>query len=243
MFANAYSSTPSLNRNRSGLHLADDTLFDFKNHYMVSQDGYEVRVLDNANPLRTRAHDLVARLYLERGLIPPRQSEVERQGDRTVVALAGAQVIGALTVGVDDDRNLLADTLYKAQIDVMRDEGARLCELTRLAMEPTIESGNLLTTIFTLGFIVGRFMLGATDALIEVNPRHASYYSRRFGYRIAGPERICPRVSAPAVLMHASLTEAEAQIHQDGGKRYRCSPSLRAMLLERANARALLTAL
>ncbi|TEX49967.1 MAG: hypothetical protein CFR70_00705 [Rhodocyclaceae bacterium] len=45
-------------------------------------------------------------------------------------------------------------------------------------------------------------VFGCSDAVIEVNRRHAGFYSRRFGHARIGDEKLCPRVDAPAVLMH-----------------------------------------
>ena len=59
----------------------------------------------------------------------------------------------------------------------------------------------VLGTLFHLAYIHGRLIRGATDLVIEVHPRHASFYRRMLGFRIIGAERICPRVDAPAVLM------------------------------------------
>jgi hypothetical protein len=52
----------------------------------------------------------------------------------------------------------------------------------------------------------------ATDVLIEVNPRHEAYYRRIFGFARAGREWICPRVNAPAVLMHLDVTNLEERL-------------------------------
>ena len=39
--------------------------------------------------------------------------------------------------------------------------------------------------------------------VIEVNPRHVRYYERMLGFEVIGPERMNPRVEAPAVLLRS----------------------------------------
>lgn len=202
--------------------------------FQLSQDDCDIAVLEPHDPLRTHADKLIAALYAAKGLAVPVAPSMPARQERTVVARRDNLVVGTLTVGLDGNDGLLADALYGEQLDTVRQQGGRLCELTRFAIDPAANSSALMNAIFSLGFLVGRLMHDMTDAVIEVHPRHATYYGRRFGYRIAGPERICPRVGAPAVLMHVSLLEAEAQIRQDGGRRYACSQELLARLFANA---------
>ena len=48
-----------------------------------------------------------------------------------------------------------------------------------------------------------------TDILVEVNPRHATFYRKVFGFVVAGAETICPRVNAPAVLLRLDLIDLD----------------------------------
>ena len=57
-----------------------------------------------------------------------------------------------------------------------------------------------------------------TDLFIEVHPRHAGFYRRLLGYKVAGPERICPRVGAPAVLMHLGQHQLDTLIERHAGR-------------------------
>ena len=67
--------------------------------------------------------------------------------------------------------------------------------------------------------VYARRLHDKTDLLVEVNPRHVRFYERMLGFRQSGPERHCPRVDAPAVLMWLHLTHAQEQIAQYGGRR------------------------
>jgi hypothetical protein len=86
-------------------------------------------------------------------------------------------------------------------------------------MDPTLSTPEVMATVFHLCFIIARQIHRMTDIFVEVHPRHSGFYRRMMGYRVVGPERICPRVGAPAVLMQLSLEHAEQEIHRLGGGR------------------------
>jgi hypothetical protein len=189
--------------------------------FSVTRDGFHVRLADHKlDALKTKISTLVHRMYSWRGLdthTPEMQSQ--RPGQTTLVACKGDLLFGTATVGVDSGHGLLADTLYRPQIDEARRKGARVCEVTRLAMDPSHSSPEVLATIFHLTFIITRVINNMTDLFMEVHPRHTGFYRRMMGCRIAGPELTCPRVGAPAVLMRLSLEHAEEQIQRLGGNK------------------------
>lgn len=230
MFADAFTSAPTSGRRNTTPRASEAFEPDAHVDLAISRNGFEVCVTEEDSPLLLKANALVAEIYRSSGLDPAATRWPSPAREKTVVAHRGGHVVGTLTVGADTGGGLLADALYRPQLDLLRADGAQLCELTRFAVAQEIESPQLMTTIFTLGFIAGRYLHRATDAVIEVNPRHASYYTRRFGYRVIGPETRCPRVGAPAVLMHVSLTTAERLLAQFGGARYRCSPAITAIV-------------
>lgn len=187
--------------------------------FAMTRDGYHVRLADRrAEGVGTRIGQLVHRMYSWRGLETGSPTAyTERPGQTTLVACKGDLLFGTLTVGVDSSQGLLADTLYRAEIDEARNSGARVCEVTRLAMDPAHSSPEVLASIFHLAFMITRLIHDMTDLFVEVHPRHTAFYRRMMGYKVAGPERICPRVGAPAVLMRLSLAHAEQEIRRIGG--------------------------
>ena len=66
--------------------------------------------------------------------------------------------------------------------------------------------------MFNVAFLLARHLHRASDLVMEVNPRHVSYYLRMLGCKVAGAETICPRVGAPAVLLHLSLDHVQDEI-------------------------------
>ena len=72
-------------------------------------------------------------------------------------------------------------------------------------MTPDASSSQLLITLIQVAYQHATQDLGATDLVMEVNPRHAPYYRRLWGYRQLGELRQCQRVEAPAVLLHREV--------------------------------------
>jgi hypothetical protein len=122
-----------------------------------------------------------------------------------------------LTLGLDSPDGLVVDQLYKTETDQLRNKGRRVCDITRLAIDQDIKSKSVLAALFHLSFIYGHRIHGATDFLIEVNPRHAVFYQRMLGFEPYGTEKMCPRVDAPAVLLRLDLAHAEKEIRLYGG--------------------------
>ena len=176
--------------------------------------------VESADPIR---HEralrlLIERMYGWRGLSLVESVVATNSPDRiTLVASENGEVCGTMTLGLDGEKGMFADTLYPAELAALRSRGARLCELTRLAMDTRHNSREVLGALIHLVYIHARLIHRATDAVIEVHPRHAPFYRRMLGFRLIGEERICPRVDAPAVLMHLELGHMDDQIARFGG--------------------------
>jgi hypothetical protein len=126
-------------------------------------------------------------------------------------------VIGTVTVGVDSPSGLLADEVFKDEVDAYRARGRKVCELTKLAFDPTTRSKVALASLFHIIFVyVGR-VHQCTDAVIEVNPRHRRFYERMLGFEKHGPKKNNPRVNAPAYLLCVEAAYVEQQIQKMGG--------------------------
>lgn len=158
-----------------------------------------------ADPVqRARADALIDRLYTSRGYRREPPAPADEHSRLTLLASQAGQAVGTLTLNVDAEHGLLADALYRSEIDGFRRNGGRLCELTGFAVDRETRSRTLLATLFHLLYLAGRQLYRISDVLIEVNPRHRPFYESQLGFRIAGEARECPRVGAPAVLLHAT---------------------------------------
>ena len=186
--------------------------------FSIVRDDYHLRIVPKEGPLRQDVDRLIQRMYAWRGLHTDQSIAPDFHREQTTIAACkGDHVFGTLTVAVDVGHGLLADTLYRPQIDSARAKGAQVCEVTRLAMDPELGTPQALASLFHIGVIVARSVHGMSDCFVEVNPRHAPYYRRMMGYRLAGPNLTCPRVGAPAVLLQLSLAHAEQEAWRYGG--------------------------
>lgn len=149
---------------------------------------------------------LVERLYARRGYRTSAPAQQVESPHRVVFAGANrGQVIATITLGLDSPAGLLVDELYGPEVAVFRRMKRRICELSAFAVDPQYSSHGVLSALFYLAYLYGRTLHRVSDAVIEVNPRHAGFYERVFGFRRIGDVRQCPRVEAPAVLMHLDL--------------------------------------
>lgn len=164
---------------------------------------------------RESAGVLVKKMYATRGYkakIDPLHPE-----RITLVADVDQKVIGTLTIGLGRSAPLLAEQLYPNEIAELRNKGCQVCEYTRLAIDGQIRSQRVIASLFHIAYLYPRHLLGHTDAVIEVNPRHANFYCKMLGFTQIGPERICPRVNAPAVLLRVNFDYVAQQVLAVGG--------------------------
>ena len=183
---------------------------------VLERGGYRVHLADSSG--QWKAGMLVERMYSWRGYHTERPTTAPASASRiTLQATCGPHLFGTLTAGLDSKEGLLADALYPEEVDALRAMGCRLCEISKLAVDPQYGSKEVLASLFHLAYIYVHIIHKATDVLIEVNPRHAPFYQRRLGFQRIGEIRQCPRVAAPAVLLHIELSYMEAQIARHGG--------------------------
>lgn len=179
-------------------------------HFFAARAGYMVCMADSESQRREVA-GLVGRMYSWRGYQCESTAHLSEDPNRTVFQVRrGDRVIATLTLRMDSAAGLLADGLYGDEIELFRGMDGRLCELTGLAVAPDEDSPEVLRALFQAAYLVGHGHHGASDVFIEINPRHVSYY-RRIGFRAVGPLRTCPRVAAPAILMHLDLDDWEQE--------------------------------
>lgn len=184
----------------------------------VKQQEFKIRVA--ATEERTRSASLlIQKMYSWRGY---HAAEMQRDPNRiTLLAFGENKIVGTLTLGLDSPVGLLVDELYKPEVDSLRAQGRRVCEIIKLALDEGLSSKPVLAALFHISFIYGHNIHQGTDFVIEVNPRHVAFYRRMLGFELFGSERMCGRVNAPAVLLRLDLSYARLQIERLGGLRQR----------------------
>lgn len=182
---------------------------------VIEQKNFRIRLADTESG-RNSASMLINKMYAWRGYGSAHQ--VKASPSRiTLTASDKEKVIGTVTLGIDSEEGLLADEIFKPEIDARRNAGGKVCELTKLAFDPDIRSKFALASLFHIVFIYGRRMHNCTDVFIEVNPRHRRFYETMLGFKRQCEIRTNPRVNAPAVLLWVDIGYVEEQIRKYGG--------------------------
>ncbi|MCW2362057.1 MULTISPECIES: N-acyl amino acid synthase FeeM domain-containing protein [Sphingobium] len=191
----------------------------------------DVRLADRPD-LRQQAHDLLNRMYGWRGygmahLLPD-------NGDHQAVFTAALEdaVIATLTLTVDSPAGLSTDQTFRTELDALREApGARLCELTKFAVDPMTKSPSVLAGLFHVIFIYGMQRFDCTDLVIEVHPRHVRYYEAMLGFDRLGPPKMDESVSwwpkdTPVQLMRLKVCDVADQINRFAGRADKIGRSL-----------------
>ncbi|WP_280156259.1 hypothetical protein [Piscinibacter sp. XHJ-5] len=183
-----------------------------------SQRLFTIRAADSFG-YRSSASILIDRMYATRGyrtngLPQPAPNRI------TLTACEHDEVMGTITVGFDSPTGLNVDELFHEEVETLRRSDRQVCEFTKLAMDTLVRSKRVLASLFHVAYIYAHRVNRYQDLLIEVNPRHVRYYERMLGFVVRGPERMNPRVDAPAVLMSLDFAHAHAQIEKFGGRQH-----------------------
>jgi len=177
---------------------------------------FKLRLADSEDR-RSSASFLIQRRYAWRGYQVDK-IQTEEPSRITLAAHDDDGTAGTISVGLDSRDGLFVDELYRAEANRLRRDSRHLCEFTKLAVENGLRSRPLLAALFHLAFIYARRIYKCTDLLIEVNPRHVSFYRRMLGFEQFGQQRLDPRVNAPAVLLRLPLAHPETEIARYGGR-------------------------
>lgn len=172
---------------------------------------------------RSRVNSLLRDRYSWRGY-----ERVSLPTDRsvhkfTLTAVEDENTIGTITVGFDGPQRLSTDAAFGPEVQALRAEGHKLCEFTKLAVDPTVATKRVLAALFHVAYIVAHRIRRYDMLLIEVNPRHVRYYERMLGFQVLSEARLNTTVNAPAVLLGVTFSYVMQQIGEYGGQPERTS--------------------
>jgi hypothetical protein len=167
---------------------------------------------------RSSASILIDRMYSWRGYETTGLPDEECLDRITLVASDRDVVIGTMSVGFDGPDGLLVEDLFPDEVGALRGSGSRICEFTKLAMDPELSSKQVLASLFHVAYIYAHRIREFDCLMIEVNPRHVAYYRKMLGFEVLGSERMNHRVNAPAVLLCLRFSHTQEQIGRYGGQ-------------------------
>lgn len=181
----------------------------------LNEREFGVRMVDTAEG-RNSASMLVSKMYAWRGY---GEQQLKDDPNRiTLTTTHKGEVCGTVTVGLDSEVGIMADEIFKDEIDRFRARGAKVCEFTKLAFDLTVQSKEALAVLFHMAVMTAYDLHGCTDLFIEVNPRHRRFYEYMMGFKQLCPPKTNPRVNAPAHLLWVSLQYMKDEVQRLGGK-------------------------
>ena len=180
-----------------------------------TRDKFRIK-LAGSHDTRHDTSVLIEKMYSWRGY-GGRVNMDEAPNRITINAEFRGSIYGTLTVNIDSPVGLACEVVYPEIVQSLRDQGRKICEFGKFAVEQSVRSKRLLATLFHLTYIYANKLHGCTDALIEVNPRHVAFYGRYLEFSECGPERWCERVNAPAVLMRMDFDEKRPRMEELAG--------------------------
>jgi hypothetical protein len=170
---------------------------------IVEQDTFAVRLADDEHG-RNQASMLVNKMYSWRGY-GDQHAVGQSPSKITLTAASGDEIVGTLTLSIDVPAGLSVDGLFRDEVDKARNEGRKVCEFTKLAIDNEVSSQAHFAALCHVAFIFARHLHGCTDLFIEVNPRHRRFYQSVLGFDCRSGPRTNPHVNAPAYLMRLDL--------------------------------------
>jgi len=171
-----------------------------------------------------QAYQLVYKNYLKSEYVDPHPSEM-RYGafnalpsTATFVAKLNDEIVTTASVVFDSPLGLPLEAIYHDEVEGLRAEHLRLCEVTMLADRRRL-GFRALPSILNLFRLILRYALTfekTTDVVISVNPSHDAFYTKYLPFSDLGPLRYYPAVkNAPAVAKRVNLrTIADHKNHK-----------------------------
>lgn len=206
--------TGVITRTREMAGIPDETPVNLV-ELIVDEKMFCLRMVDTPHG-RNKASVLVNKMYSWRGYAGG-HTLVDDPNRITLTSTHHGEVVGTLTLGIDSSIGILADAIFKDEIDSFRQRGAKVCELTKLAFDPAVQSKSMMASLFHIAVCLARDLHHCTDLFIEVNPRHRRFYQHMLGFQRIGEPKINPRVKAPAYLLWVGFDYVTEQIHIFGG--------------------------
>ncbi|HAN56826.1 MAG TPA: hypothetical protein DCQ77_11870 [Betaproteobacteria bacterium] len=181
----------------------------------IDEHRFKIRLAHSDDRANT-ASMLVQKMYATRGYPA---NPVKRGAMRfTLMAYQGDKIVGTITLALDSEQGLLADQLYKTEVDKLRATGRRVGELTKLAIDRHAGSKQIFAGLLHIAYIYAIRIYDYTDVVMEIVPRHMDYYVKMLGCEPWGEERLNPRVNFPVSLLRLSRDYVDGMIQTYGGK-------------------------
>jgi hypothetical protein len=173
-----------------------------------------------------QAFNLVHEQYVAFGYMAANENRVRitpwnlNPSAHTFIALRDGRVVGTLTCIEDGPQGLPAEELYPTEIQTLRTQRNKLLEVSALAISSQETDTTVVMEMIRHLITLSRSVLGGSDWVITVNPRHVRFYRKVMLFELLGEEKSCVKVNgAPAVLLRMDLTSMPEKYAERYGRR------------------------
>ena len=165
-----------------------------------------IRVLEDAHSAeRERAYRHLKSRFDWRNYSPPTLTPMP---DRTTIVMehqGKPGLRGSITVNIDGQFGLPLDRLVKEELDALRSRGRALFQISKLAADRAGESRVMVGALMHCALLYGGEVEARQTCVVEVNPRHTSFYRRCLGFRTFAAPALDPKVNAQAHFLAADM--------------------------------------
>ena len=178
-------------------------------------NGQQTVRIANRLELRQKTYEYVYRVYLNEGYIKNRDSKFQLTiynalpNTTTLYAEDHNGIFnGTFTMVFESDIGLPSNLQYKNEIDMLRCNGRRICEIISFGIDRTQRgSVKILAGLFYCAYLIAWHIMGATDFIVNVIPSQADFYCKNMLFRKIGNTKKCPRTDGiPAVLLNLPIS-------------------------------------
>lgn len=214
----------------SGLSIGiNNTMISLQNGTPLSERQKPAEfIIKVANTLEEReaVFHLGYQIYLEKGFINQNPQEWLIQSydanPETVILIVQDQnkkIAGSLTLVFDGNSKLPAEKIYGEEINELKTKGERMVEISRLVVCHEYRNAKeVLLLLMNYLMIYTYHVKSYSSLIIQVNPRHKTYYKALLNFDELGNEKSCPSVqNAPAVLLHLPLSRSQSEVKRLAG--------------------------
>jgi hypothetical protein len=169
------------------------------------------------------AATIVSKKYQEQGYIPkanitPIGSHLKGESSEIIGAFVSNEMYGTISLVLGDSSPLPMDSIYKDEVDILRNKNYRVAEVVQFAVDQDVSKKHLSFAEVSVAAapLFGAVLSSAKEKdinylCISVNPKHAPFYSL-IGFNTIGEVKHYDSVDAPAVAMSLSIDFAYSHV-------------------------------
>lgn len=212
-------------KNKSGVSIAMKqtlSLYDKGQPLFTKEDKSDFTIkIANTLEEREAVFRLGYQVYLEKGYIKENYNEWLVQNydscEETIIFIVQDQfknIAGSVTLLFDKNARLPVEKIYPDEVKELKKTNPKIGELSRLVVSPEYRnSKSILVLLFNYLAIYLHSIKEYDGLVVQVNPRHKTYYKSLLSFDEIGSEKPCPQVqNAPAILLFLSTKKYYAEM-------------------------------